>query len=208
MPTRGERILVIEPEQRERQAIVETLSPRGFSVVAPERIDGATERSSRNEYGLVILDLGTLGNDWADRLARLKQQSPQTEVMVTASHGSIEAAVEAMREGAYDYLLKPLDLARLSVLVERALEKRRLAEAPTHVTAKRVRFSPKWLKADRKRLGLSAQDYGLLVGVTAQTIYNWESGTTKPGAKASAGWAAVRGIGKREALGRLELIEG
>ncbi len=148
MPTRGERILVIEPEQRERQAIVEALSPRGFSVVAPERIDGATEQTSRNEYGLVILDLGTLGNDWADRLARLKQQSPQTEVMVTASHGSIEAAVEAMREGAYDYLLKPLDLARLSVLVERALEKRRLAEENRSL---------------RQRLSLK-DEYGKVVG--------------------------------------------
>ena len=148
MPTRGERILVIEPEQRERQAIVGALRPRGFSVVAPERIDGATERSSRNEYGLVILDLGTLGNDWADRLARLKQQSPQTEVMVTASHGSIEAAVEAMREGAYDYLLKPLDLARLSVLVERALEKRRLAEENRSL---------------RQRLSLK-DEYGKVVG--------------------------------------------
>ena len=86
-------------------------------------------------------------------------------------------------------------------------EKRRLAEAPTVSATKTVRFSPKWVKADRRRLDLSAQDYGLLVGVSGQTIYNWESATSKPGAKALAGWATVRGIGKREASRRLKLLQ-
>ena len=145
---RRERILVIEPEPRERQAIVGALSPRGFTVEAPERLGDATERACGKDYGLVILDLGVLGEQWAHRLAQLKQQSPQTEVMVTASDGSIEAAVAAMREGAYDYLLKPLDLGRLSVLVERALEKRRLTEENLNL---------------RQRLSLK-DEYGKVVG--------------------------------------------
>ena len=87
-------------------------------------------------------------------------------------------------------------------------EKRRLSEAPKAEAAEGVRFSPKWVKADRKRLGLSAKDYGLLVGVSGLTIYNWESGKSKPRAKALAGWAEARGIGKREAIRRLELLEG
>ena len=145
---RRERILVIEPEPRERQAIVGALTPRGLSVEAPERLGDATERACGKDYGLVILDLGVLGDQWAHRLAQLKQQSPQTEVMVTASDGSIEAAVAAMREGAYDYLLKPLDLGRLSVLVERALEKRRLTEENLNL---------------RRRLSLK-DEYGKVVG--------------------------------------------
>jgi DNA-binding transcriptional regulator YiaG len=64
------------------------------------------------------------------------------------------------------------------------------------------------VKADRKRLGLSAESYALLVGVSAQTIYNWESGASKPRVAALAGWATVRGIGKREAHRRLELLDG
>ena len=145
---RRERILVIEPEPRERQAIVGALTPRGLAVEAPERLGDATERACGKDYGLVILDLGVLGDQWAHRLAQLKQQSPKTEVMVTASDGSIEAAVAAMREGAYDYLLKPLDLGRLSVLVERALEKRRLTEENLNL---------------RRRLSLK-DEYGKVVG--------------------------------------------
>lgn len=145
---RGEAILVIEPEPKERKAIVGALTPRGLSVEAPDQLEDVIERASRKGYGLVILDLGMLGEHWADRLANLKQQSPQTEVMVTASHGSIESAVEAMREGAYDYLLKPLDLGRLCVLAERALEKRRLREENRSL---------------RQRLSLK-DEYGKVVG--------------------------------------------
>ena len=74
-------------------------------------------------------------------------------------------------------------------------------------STKQVRFSPKWVKADRKRLGLSARQYSLLVGVSMLTIYNWESGKSKPQAGALAKWASVRGMGRREALKRLEVLD-
>ena len=70
-----------------------------------------------------------------------------------------------------------------------------------------VRFSPKWVAADRNRLGLSARDYGRLIGVTQLTVYNWEKGKSKPQAKQLAAWAQVRGIGKREAWKRLEALD-
>ena len=57
-----------------------------------------------------------------------------------------------------------------------------------------------------KRLGLSAKDYGRLVGVSAATIYGWEEGKSKPRAAALTGWANVRGIGKREAARRLASV--
>ena len=59
-----------------------------------------------------------------------------------------------------------------------------------------------------ERLGFSANDYGRLVGVAGLTIYNWEKGKSKPRDKQLAAWAEVRGIGKREAWRRLELLEG
>jgi DNA-binding transcriptional regulator YiaG len=85
-------------------------------------------------------------------------------------------------------------------------EKRRLEAPPQPDESKAVRFSPNWLKSDRRRLGLSAEDYGRLVGVSSVTIYSWESGKSKPSAQRLAAWAEVRGIGKREARQRLELL--
>ena len=89
------------------------------------------------------------------------------------------------------------------------LEKReasRLGVAPKESVTKAVRFSPKWVKADRQRLGLSAKDDGTLVGVSSLTIYSWESGKSRPRAERLAAWAEIRGIGKREAQLRLEFL--
>ncbi len=87
-------------------------------------------------------------------------------------------------------------------------ERGRLKKAPTPAAAaESVRFSPKWVSADRKRLALSAREYALLVGVSTLTIYNWEHGKSRPQAKPLAAWAEIRGIGKREAMKRLELLE-
>ncbi len=87
-------------------------------------------------------------------------------------------------------------------------EKTRLKKTPAPEKANGVRFSPKWVAADRKRLGLSARDYALLADVSMLTIYNWEQGKSKPQGRTLASWAAMRGIGKREALKRLELLGG
>ena len=66
-----------------------------------------------------------------------------------------------------------------------------------------IRFSARSVKAQRSRLGLSAADYGKLVGVSGLTIYNWEHGTSRPRKAQLAALVAVRGIGKREALKKL-----
>jgi DNA-binding transcriptional regulator YiaG len=89
-------------------------------------------------------------------------------------------------------------------------ERRRLekpaAGAASEPAAEGVRFSARSVKAQRDRLDLSAADYALLVGVSPLTIYNWEKGKSRPRAEQLAALVAVRGIGKREAARRLELL--
>ena len=85
-------------------------------------------------------------------------------------------------------------------------DKRRGGKPVTESAGEQVRFSPRWVKAHREKLGLSAADYGKLVGVSQLTIYNWEKGVSKPRAAALASLATIRGIGKREALKRLETL--
>ena len=70
--------------------------------------------------------------------------------------------------------------------------------------AEGLRFSARGLRSNRKRLGLSAASYAKLVGVSEQTIYNWEQGARHPLRQKLAVLRALRGIGKREALARLE----
>ncbi len=87
-----------------------------------------------------------------------------------------------------------------------AQEKRRVARPAAEAPAKDVRFSPRWVKAQRARLGLSAAELGRLMGVSALTVYNWEGGKARPRAEALAALAAVRGMGRREARKRLEIL--
>ncbi len=79
--------------------------------------------------------------------------------------------------------------------------------AKSEATEKAIRFSPKWVAADRERLELSARDYAALVGVSMLTIYNWEKGKSRPRSKQLAAWGKIRGIGKREAWRQLEEME-
>jgi len=79
--------------------------------------------------------------------------------------------------------------------------------APNKETpAEKVRFTVASVKSQRRRLGLSAADFGTLIGVTAHTVYKWEHGTSKPRSAQVAAFAALRGIGKREANTQLEQL--
>jgi DNA-binding transcriptional regulator YiaG len=89
------------------------------------------------------------------------------------------------------------------------LEKQVLKSAPSQAAeadAEHVRFTAKGLRSQRRRLGLSAANYGKLIGVTGQTIYSWEQETSRPRKQQFAPIAALRHIGKREAQNRLEQL--
>ena len=75
---------------------------------------------------------------------------------------------------------------------------------PSDATAKHVRFAAKGLRAQRKRLGLSAADFAKLVGVSPQSIYNWEQEASRPREKQIAKLVALRALGKREARERVK----
>lgn len=90
------------------------------------------------------------------------------------------------------------------------LKKRETKRSPSQTLkveeGKQVRFSPKWLRSHREKLGLSAADYALLIDVSPLSVYNWEAGKTQPRRKQVEALAAIRTLGKREALQRLELL--
>jgi len=83
-----------------------------------------------------------------------------------------------------------------------ATSKKTVAE----VAGSTARFTPKGLRSQRKRLGLSATDYAKLAGVSSLSIYNWEKGTITPRKTQIANLGALRGIGKKEAYARLGVI--
>jgi len=81
------------------------------------------------------------------------------------------------------------------------------AKDPDEAASGTLRFSAKGLKSLRIKLGLSANDIGLLLGATGQSVYNWESGKVRPHAKHLPAIAELRGMGKKEAVKRLEALQ-
>ena len=122
----------------------------------------------------------------------------------------IKAAVEPIRKAGAEHRREIAELKRQIALLQRGLKAShkqskgdaKAAEAP----GRNVRFAPKGLKSLRARLGLSASDFGLLVGASGQSVYNWETGKSVPREAQQAALAAVRGLGKREAAKRLETL--
>jgi DNA-binding transcriptional regulator YiaG len=94
---------------------------------------------------------------------------------------------------------------QVSLLQSKVLS--RVAAAPADAGGKRLRFAPKSLRAQRERLGLSAAEYGRLLGVSAQSVYNWEHASARPRGEQISKLAALRGMGKREARARLEQLD-
>jgi DNA-binding transcriptional regulator YiaG len=88
-------------------------------------------------------------------------------------------------------------------------ESKRLNQPPTTEEAvEGVRFSARSVRAQRQRLGLSADDFAKLVGVSGLTIYNWEHGKARPKKERLGALFALRHVGKREALKKLEMLKG
>ena len=136
-----------------------------------------------------------------DEIRRLAKKEIQAQTGATK-----QAVAQYRREIAK--LKRQLAAQEQKIAFLEAQEKKRLAEPQaTEELAEGVRFSARSVKAQRDRLGLSQADYAKLVGVSAMTIYNWEQGETRPQKAQLAALVAVRGIGKREALAKLELLK-
>lgn len=80
-------------------------------------------------------------------------------------------------------------------------------ESTVRESEQRIRFSASGLQSHRRKLGLSADDFARLAGVSSQSIYNWEHGKARPRQAQLEQIAALRGIGKREAMARLEALQ-
>lgn len=132
-----------------------------------------------------------------EEIARLvrKQLRGETETLKKASSRyraditSLKRRIEAMEK----------QISRLEKMVPKKAAPTAVEEPET-----KLRFKPQGLRAQRARLAVSAAEMGALVGVSAQTIYNWEAGTSRPRPEQLALIAAVRKMGKREVKARLD----
>jgi len=119
-------VLVIEDKDIMRDMLSKSLEAEGYEVETAKDGEGGLEKAREKKYDVVLADLKLPKMNGIEVLTSLKDMDQDAAVILMTAYGTIETAVEAMREGAFDFLTKPFDTDHLSVLIRRAMENRRL----------------------------------------------------------------------------------
>jgi DNA-binding NtrC family response regulator len=120
------KLLVADDEKNIREGLAASLEMDGYEVItSADGLEG-WKRYEKGDIDLVITDLHMPGMSGEEFIRKAGAETPGIPVIVLTGHGTVENAVAAMRDGAYDFLTKPVNLDRLSILVKRALQTREL----------------------------------------------------------------------------------
>ncbi len=122
-----EKILVVDDEERVCQTLEEFLTLRGYLVDVASGGPEALKMLEENVYALLLSDLMMPRMNGIELMEQARELDSDLMVVIITGFGTIETAVQALKQGAYDYVLKPFSLMEIERSVERALEKRRLA---------------------------------------------------------------------------------
>jgi two-component system nitrogen regulation response regulator NtrX len=122
-----EHILVVDDEAGIRTTLAEILGDEGYRTTVASSVEETRRRLERGFFDLAILDIWLPDGDGLDLLTEMRRDHAETPVLMISGHASIDTAVKALHQGAYDFLEKPLSLSRVVVTVQNALEHSRLA---------------------------------------------------------------------------------
>src|SRR4029453_9330199 len=160
------RILVADAQAASRTGLRALLARWGYEVEEAANGREALERAMSWTPAVVIADLVMPELDGMELLKQLQQEVPFASVIILTGHGSIETAVTAVENGAYDYLTKPVDPARLRILIEKSLEK---AEALREVSVLRQRVKSVWGQGRLVGTSRAMQEVYQLIDLAAPT---------------------------------------
>ncbi len=119
-------ILVVDDEFSVRDSLCSWFRKEGYRVGAAENASDALQRLQEEVWDLVLLDIKMPGMDGLELQKRIRQVNPDIVVIIITAYGSVHTAVQALKDGAFDYVTKPIDPDQLNHLVRNAVEQRNL----------------------------------------------------------------------------------
>src|SRR5574341_1539782 len=135
-------ILIVDDEASVRESLEKVLSKAGYLTFTASSGNDALAHLAKEKVDIVLSDLKMPDGDGVDLLKRIKNNFPDIEVILLTGYGTIETAVEAMREGAYDFITKPPKKAIILSAVERAIERQNLAQENKYLRAQLSKGAP------------------------------------------------------------------
>jgi DNA-binding NtrC family response regulator len=173
-------ILVVDDEPNARTALAEILKGEGYSVETAGDGFKAMARMAEFAPDLVLTDLKMPGLDGVELMKKVKEQNAELPVVVMTAFGAVETAVSAMREGAADYLQKPLNSDELLIVLERALERTRLRRETSELRSQlRERYSFENIVGSSPEMQAVFKSVAQIAPSRATILVSGDSGTGK-----------------------------
>jgi len=174
------QILIVDDEAVQREMLEGFLVKQGY--IAEEAADGPTavRKFKESFFDFVLTDLRMPGMDGIQLLKELRRVNPEVIVVILTAYGTIGTAVEAMKEGAYDYLTKPVDLDELLILIQRVERERELNRENRELKEQlRERFKVDYIISASRRMQEALNLVGRVAPSPATVLILGESGTGK-----------------------------
>jgi len=124
----GCAVLVVDDEEDYLEALVERLRTRDLDATPAADGEQALEQLAAGSFDVVVLDVGLPGLGGLEVLERIKQRYPTTQVLMLSGHADVKLAVRGMDAGAFDYMVKPVQIEELVYRIEDAYQTKQLAE--------------------------------------------------------------------------------
>lgn len=174
------KLLVIDDEQGLCAGIQEALRREGYLVDASTDPQAALKLAQERLYNLVISDIKMPGLSGLDLLTQVRAHHRDTLFILMTAYGTVESAVQAMKEGAYDYLPKPLDMKRLRALVQKALEFQAVVAENNELRLRlQTRAEPSLLVGESESMRTLARLIQEVANSEVTVLIEGESGTGK-----------------------------
>lgn len=122
-------VLIVDDEVEFMETLVKRLSKRGLAVSGVTGGQAALEQLKETSVDIVVLDVKMPGMGGLDTLRAIKNRFGLIEVIMLTGHANMEVAIEGMNIGAFDYLIKPIEIDQLLYKIQDACKRKRLAEA-------------------------------------------------------------------------------
>ena len=174
------KILITDDEQQIRRILSVMLTEHGFEVAEAESGARAVEVNPEFRPDVALLDINMPGMDGVATLKALLEQNPKLDCIMMTAYGTIRSAVEAMRTGAFDYLTKPFDNDELLLIINRALELRRLSSEVEELRAElSTRYGFNEIVGISPKLQAVCRQMAKVAPIDATVLIEGESGTGK-----------------------------